>query len=788
MEGIRGNTGSKEGSITSPILSLSGKEKDTECSKNDSLTSVDIQEIEKVRLSLQSMLKSSEHFLQDDKVSPKSIHSTPEKKRYATRDEDIFPRITTANLMNSFLNTDKKEVGMATDSTTLSEDSDGQRSNRKYNKSLLLENTLLNETLEKERSKRKHCEQQIKDLQSKLLETQQELAVAVSADRKKDVMINQLDKTLARVVEDWKKHEEEKFDAMTKLEAQHENDAKFQHRQQDILAQFEKDLSLAAEALSQEQQRATNAERVKHNEVNALLQERDELLQLLEEENAKSANLNREYQRSEENVREANALQKMFEQEKIAWQEERAQLESQIELITKAHTEDLENERKLVEHEKQVAEDSQRVLSAVQKEVQQLTVQLDTCFREKENLKTEITLLTAKFEAQRTRQDSEHRSELERQISKNLRDAQSQQSRSENEIKIVHKKQIEDLTKKYRRDLEEQLNNFHQQLKEKDRKLKETSEEYEERLTKSHNDLVTISTEREGLRSEKHKIISRLQKMMQSHCAEAMSVLSATTENTVMTAGTNERHDLTWMLRQTPSLVTSAAHIGPLRESTHPYSSFVTPDNYGHVMQSPVISNRNQSHQPLKYTHGAHVPKSESDDSVHHWVRPPTMPADTVNQVTNPKTSYISDETVVNEFGRILQDNDGQRIEQSVHYPPQGSQDTEIEEQEISPTTTNESLIEQSPDDLETTKPNLSVNLSTDVLKTLQQQQSRQTELNHYVRQLLKKSPTGTSNGEFTVTSNDGNDTKNVDRLAVKEQTSPENSQSVNLKLQTTAC
>ena len=31
--------------------------------------------------------------------------------------------------------------------------------------------------------------------------------------------------------------------------------------------------------------------------------------------------------------------------------------------------------------------------------------------------------------------------------------------------------------------------------------------------------------------------------MMQSHCAEAMSVLTAKTENTVGTAGTNERYD-----------------------------------------------------------------------------------------------------------------------------------------------------------------------------------------------------------------------------------------------------
>ena len=34
----------------------------------------------------------------------------------------------------------------------------------------------------------------------------------------------------------------------------------------------------------------------------------------------------------------------------------------------------------------------------------------------------------------------------------------------------------------------------------------------------------------------RHKMISRLQEMMQSHCAEAMSVLTATTENSVVNA------------------------------------------------------------------------------------------------------------------------------------------------------------------------------------------------------------------------------------------------------------
>lgn len=138
------------------------------------------------------------------------------------------------------------------------------------------------------------------------------------------------------------------------------------------------------------------------------------------------------------------------------------------------------------------------------------------------------------------------------------------------------------------------------------------------------------------------------------------------------------------MLRQTPALVTSAAHIGPLRESTRAFSSFVTPDNYGHVMQSSAISNRSHPQQALHYTHATHIAKNESDDSVHNWVRLPTMPADTTTHVTYPSTSYVPGEAVVNELRRTFQGNDGQkqqRNRQSTHYPPQSSQDPEIEEQ-----------------------------------------------------------------------------------------------------------
>ena len=51
-----------------------------------------------------------------------------------------------------------------------------------------------------------------------LLEVQQQLAVAVSTDRRKDIMIDQLDKQLAKVVEGWKKREGEKDGHIKQME------------------------------------------------------------------------------------------------------------------------------------------------------------------------------------------------------------------------------------------------------------------------------------------------------------------------------------------------------------------------------------------------------------------------------------------------------------------------------------------------------------------------------------------------------------------------------------------
>ncbi|KAK6478093.1 centrobin-like [Huso huso] len=122
---------------------------------------------------------------------------------------------------------------------------------------------ILRDSVEKERTRRRHCEKQIQNLHNKTLELQQQLALAVSADRKKDIMIEQLDKTLAKVVEGWKKHEAEKNDAVKRLQEEKEAAERAQAEQQKVLVQFEESLAQAVEAMALEQKQAAHLQKEK---------------------------------------------------------------------------------------------------------------------------------------------------------------------------------------------------------------------------------------------------------------------------------------------------------------------------------------------------------------------------------------------------------------------------------------------------------------------------------------------------------------------------------------------
>ncbi|XP_048034328.1 centrobin isoform X2 [Megalobrama amblycephala] len=170
--------GSGEEGVESEVDELSGEmdlHLQNSLSKSTQLSSGrrHIEEMESVRTHLQSILRptqtaanrhdfltpASQHFLDDSHESDATSHLLSAVCLGGV--EELFPRYSRLHV-----------------------DSSGAAS----------ELQVLRESLQRERDRRKVCEQQVASLHSRVLQFQQQLTLAVAADRKKDIMIEQLDK------------------------------------------------------------------------------------------------------------------------------------------------------------------------------------------------------------------------------------------------------------------------------------------------------------------------------------------------------------------------------------------------------------------------------------------------------------------------------------------------------------------------------------------------------------------------------------------------------------------
>ncbi|XP_007483220.1 centrobin isoform X14 [Monodelphis domestica] len=213
-----------------------------------------ILEMESVRGHLQSMLQASRDtapplrflwLLAGDNLVPGTV---PER-----REEDSFDSDSTATLLNT---RPLQELSPPSSAPALEELFPRYTSIRPGTPHYFPDLQGLREALDTEHTRRRHCERHIQNLQTRVLELQQRLAVAVSADRKKDLMIEQLDKTLARVVEGWNQHEAERTEVLRGLQEEQKTAELTRSQQQETIAHLEESLKQTMEALSREQEEA----------------------------------------------------------------------------------------------------------------------------------------------------------------------------------------------------------------------------------------------------------------------------------------------------------------------------------------------------------------------------------------------------------------------------------------------------------------------------------------------------------------------------------------------------
>ncbi|XP_038371624.1 centrobin isoform X5 [Canis lupus familiaris] len=442
-------------------------------------------EMESVRGQLQSMLQTSRVTAYRDPITP-----GPGSER---REEDSFDSDSTATLLNTRPLQDLSPSSSAQALEELFPRYTSLRPGPPLNPPDLQG---LRDALDSEHTRRKHCEHHIQSLQTRVLELQQQLAVAVTADRKKDIMIEQLDKTLARVVEGWNRHEAERAEVLRGLQEERQAAEITRSKQQE-----EEERQALSLSLELEQQRCRS-----------LQEERDE---------ARAGQLSEH--------RQLETLKLALEEERQAWVQQERQMEGRYGALQEEVQAQLEKEKENTQREAQAAREAQKQLVLVQSEVRRLEGELDTARRERDALQLEMSLVQARYESQRIQMESELAVQLEQRVTERLAQAQESSLRQAASLREHHRKQLQDLNGQHQQELSTQLAQFKVEMAEREERQQQVAQEYELRLAREQARVRDLQSGQQQLEEQRAELVERLQAMLHAHWEEANQLLSATT-------------------------------------------------------------------------------------------------------------------------------------------------------------------------------------------------------------------------------------------------------------------
>lgn len=471
-------------------------------------------EMESVRGQLQSMLQTSRDTAYRDSLAPGAGS--------ARREEDSFDSDSTATLLNT---RPLQDLSPSSSAQALEELFPRYTSLRPGPPLNPPDFQGLRDALDSEHTRRKHCERHIQSLQTRVLELQQQLAVAVTADRKKDIMIEQLDKTLARVVEGWNRHEAERTEVLRGLQEERQAAELTRSKQQETVTRLEQSLSEAMEALSREQEGA----RLQQRERETLEEERQALTLSLELEQQRCRALQEELDEARAGQlsehRQLETLQVALEEERQTWAQQERQLKERHQALQEEGQAQLEREKGNTQREVQAAREAQQQLALMQSEVRRLEGDLDTARRERDALQLEMSLVQARYESQRIQLESELAVQLEQQVTERLAQAQESSLRQANSLREHHRKQLQDLNGQHQQELSAQLAQFKVEMAEREERQQQVAQDYELRLAREQARVRELQSGNQQLEEQRAELVERLQAMLQTHWEEANQLL-----------------------------------------------------------------------------------------------------------------------------------------------------------------------------------------------------------------------------------------------------------------------
>nr|XP_039249982.1 uncharacterized protein LOC120327705 [Styela clava] len=388
--------------------------------------------------------------------------------------------------------------------------------------SVTVENKILRDTLEKERYRRNHCEKQIQKLQNKILEIQQELAVGQSVARKKDMMIEQLDKTLAKVVDGWKGHEEkltksvqqltkEKEKFKIELEKSEETINGLQSDALNVIVDYEK-MKERLQLKEEEQKLLQQTFQMKTHEISRVIDQKNSSIEkLLNDKQTMVEDINNLTKKMEQ-------LQEEVENEKDKWTEE--MLEQQ-----KTLKQEIQSHKAKYDQEKSRNNDLQKMLSTTQQEVTRLEDLMGSLRQTIDSLKMQGSVEETKYSAALRKMEAEHQIEMEKKVTEKLSKFHEEAEYKEKELRDGHHKQVMDITKSHQMELESQCSLYEDRIEQLEHRWKQDLEDKERKFDE------ILKEKTENLRRQ---MINKMQNLLQAHYNETLEVVGNTTGNTPM--------------------------------------------------------------------------------------------------------------------------------------------------------------------------------------------------------------------------------------------------------------
>nr|XP_018667952.1 centrobin-like isoform X2 [Ciona intestinalis] len=545
-----------------------------------------------VRNHLQTMLNLQKVDASALDLSGPDLHiSNNNNNTQESKDDDTFRSTDTATLLRaqpgdmvpSFNSSKGETTPDLTDSLTsnlfsILKCNKPSSTRSSVDSSIATENGILRDTLEKEKYRRQHCEKQIQKLQKKMLEIQQELAVAHSTDRKKDLMIEQLDKTLAKVVEGWKSHETNLVKSVENLTVENEKQKEESIKLKEMLVGIENELAKSLEDLVDAKETIVRVQESEQKMKQTYQTRSSEIARVIDQKNEQIVKLEAQEEEAEVKVKkikeELKRQKSKFESEKKNFIDKEEAWEEIIMEMEKKHKQEMKFEKdKLVEETKRT-QDLRKSLASTEEEMRRLEGLLDAQRGEMESMKTSSAVLDAKHSAMLQKLKAENEIHTERQITEKLSQFHQSSQKNENLLREANKKQVLELVESHRRELKAQSERYEEELQKRVAAMKKALDENE----KSQNQKLQVKSE-----LIRQQMLGKMQNLLQSHYNETLEVVGGS--SITPPSSQHELETSSYHLTPAPSIVSS--------------QSIMTSQAYEPCEQSFKAYHHTNQHEPI---------------------------------------------------------------------------------------------------------------------------------------------------------------------------------------------